>query len=486
MTDDVKQRRKVQVQILRKCAKTCQVSQARDDAKRERVQEMAQAIAASSGPEQSKSDAAAAFEIYESTFADAQAADGQQPPRNGFRLRGKSFLLTYNWDFLHRPLPDGTAPLAGNKEVWQLWKEWKTLAKKELVVVHSTSKLEQSLNSDTPDRVHLHWKIDLKTALDQTTTDNFAFHGIRPQVETTMVDFAKKARGGNAQMASNRGHFYCWAPKLGSLSRGSNWRPFRDYRVYGPWIEDLWTQRKLDHETYRELSRDVRVGHVNRKRDLEQVVAEEREARIDAKIIEVNSVLATITAPFRTFPEVRAFEDQFLHVDFRYKMLALVADSASGKSLFGESLFERPYIITVEDATNLDLKDLDPEKNDGILLDNVNSWQQILKWRAILQARNAKSRGGQSATNMFSYPQYLYGMAIVVTVDLDAPDGHLVDPEAESYGKKASGWLLKNCIFIKLKAGEAFFEKDKVPTLKVENRFSLFAETIKRRRLTSP
>ena len=61
------------------------------------------------------------------------------------------------------------------------------------------------------------------------------------------------------------------------------------------------------------------------------------------------------------------------------------------------------------------------------MLDNVNSWGQLLAWRAVLQARNTLSKGGQSATNIYSYAQYLYGVAIVATVDTDAPDSYLVE-----------------------------------------------------------
>ena len=61
------------------------------------------------------------------------------------------------------------------------------------------------------------------------------------------------------------------------------------------------------------------------------------------------------------------------------------------------------------------------------MLDNVNSWGQFLAWRAVLQARNTLSKGGQSATNIYAYAQYLYGVAIVATVDTDAPDSYLVE-----------------------------------------------------------
>ena len=135
-----------------------------------------------------------------------------------------------------------------------------------------------------------------------------------------------------------------------------------------------------------------------------------------------------------------------------------------GKSTFAEGLFTKPYVLTVEDAEDLDLRGFDREVHDGIVLDNVNTWQQLLSWRAILQARNAKSRGGQSKTNVYSYVQYLFGVAIAATVDLDAPDGYLVDSASEFQSK----WLLKNCVFVRLQAGDTFYDKQKLPTTKLE------------------
>jgi hypothetical protein len=122
------------------------------------------------------------------------------------------------------------------------------------------------------------------------------------------------------------------------------------------------------------------------------------------------------------------------------------------------------------------LKEFDSESCDGLVLDNVNSWGQLLSWRAVLQSRNAKSKGGQSSTNMYSYVQYLFGVAVVATVDLDAPDAYLA---TEDHPQR-SRWLLKNCVIVRLPAGEAFYEKRTAP--KVSNAFSLFARTVRRRR----
>ena len=135
--------------------------------------------------------------------------------------------------------------------------------------------------------------------------------------------------------------------------RETNYEPWRDYRVLGKWLDDLWSDGKLSNETYDFLASKVRVGYSARKRDVEQVVAAERTRKVDLTLKEVEQDLAKLRAPFRTFPEVLAWEDSFLKLQFRWKLLVLVADSASGKSSFAESLFASPCVVTVEEAENL-------------------------------------------------------------------------------------------------------------------------------------
>ena len=127
--------------------------------------------------------------------------------------------------------------------------------------------------------------------------------------------------------ASNRAHFYTWAPKKGTLFTGANYKPFQDYRVLGKWLDDLWTDGKLDHETYGALALQVRVGYSSRKRDLELVLADEKEKRVDERITLVAEELEKLKAPPRFFPDVQEWENSFLHLDFRWKLLLLWADS---------------------------------------------------------------------------------------------------------------------------------------------------------------
>ena len=88
-------------------------------------------------------------------------------------------------------------------------------------------------------------------------------------------------------------------------------------------------------------------------------------------------------------------------------------------------------MVAVEDNPSLDLKGFSRATPDGIVLDNCNSFQQLLGWRALLQARNARTKGAQSATQMHSYSQYLFMIPIVATVDFDAKDAYLVDDTSQ-------------------------------------------------------
>ena len=447
---------------------------------------MMEQVRGSAGNQADKRGAEKVFKLYEATFdVLPKAPQPTAVAKKGFRLRGRSFLFTYNWDFMGRTLPDGTPALKDTAALWALWLPWKTGLRRKLGIKKHSSTLEESLESKLLGRVHLHWKVDLLEPIDHSTLDAFLFHGVRPDARATwtQTEAGKAARGSSYADSVNRGHFYCWAPKKGSLYRGTNWKPFLNYRVNGRWLEDLWADEKLSHEAYMDLSLKVRRGHAARKRDFEAVTADEHSAFVDQSIVVVNKSLCQLQAPFRSFQQVKEWEDSFLQVQFRWKILVLCADSAAGKSNYAESLFDRPFILTVEAAQHLDLKQFDYQKHDGIILDNVNSWGQMLSWRAVLQARNAKFKGGQSATNVYSYTQYIYGVPIVATIDLDTPDGQLVDSESPERSK----WLCKNCQILRLPMGDAFFDKEELPDVTLRNKFSLFVQTLKkRRRLVTP
>ena len=113
------------VRDLAAIARTCGVEAVRGDAARNKVIEMRDAIRNSEGDATSKQAAEDSWKAYEVTFPteDVQApsqgqAEAQEPNQQtpGFRLLGKSFLFTYDWDFLGKALPDGT-PLVATVQI---------------------------------------------------------------------------------------------------------------------------------------------------------------------------------------------------------------------------------------------------------------------------------------------------------------------------------------------------------------------------------
>ena len=87
----------------------------------------------------------------------------------------------------------------------------------------------------------------------------------------------------------------------------------------------------------------------------------------------------------------------------------------------------------------------------------------------MLQARNAKFKGGTSATNMYAWSKYLYGVPFVATVDFDAPDAYLVDENSQWQSR----WLMKNTERVCLSQGATFYDQAKLPKRKLHNCFSL-------------
>ena len=172
---------------LRDIARTAGVNLVREDASRQLVNDMVSRVRATQPAATELRKLEKDAKLFEKTFAleagpeDALAEVAQEPPAQQNRFRGRSFLLTFNWDFLGATLPDGTPAAEDVEKLWRLWKQWRKEKKKELGVTHSSHTLEESLHSDIY-RVHFHWKLDLREAIDSRTGEPFHFHGVRPDV----------------------------------------------------------------------------------------------------------------------------------------------------------------------------------------------------------------------------------------------------------------------------------------------------------------
>ena len=116
--------RKSLVKELRVLARQTGVVQVRDDSSRPRVEAMFNSIVAKAETD-AKSQVTKLFETYQASFkVEPVSLPVQKVASEPFRLRGRSFLFTYNWDFFHKPLPDGTPAVADSASLWKLWQSW--------------------------------------------------------------------------------------------------------------------------------------------------------------------------------------------------------------------------------------------------------------------------------------------------------------------------------------------------------------------------
>ena len=107
---DAKETRKSLVKQLRAYARFCGAKQVRDDCGRAKVSVMFKSICNKATATQ-KVEAQKVFDAYEATWNPTKVDEevGPESTDRKFRLRGKSFLLTYNWDFFGKALEDNTS-----------------------------------------------------------------------------------------------------------------------------------------------------------------------------------------------------------------------------------------------------------------------------------------------------------------------------------------------------------------------------------------
>ena len=75
---------------------------------------------------------------------------------------------------------------------------------------------------------------------------------------------------------------------------------------------------------------------------------------------------------------------------------------------------------TLQSATDLDLRNYDPDFHSYFLFDNVNDMKFVLDQRALFQSNNDVHTLGESKTGMYSYDVWLFQVPLVVTVDFEA------------------------------------------------------------------
>ena len=170
-----------------------------------------------------------------------------------------------------------------------------------------------TLESNADGGCHAHLMLQFHRLRD-CTVKTFAFEELKPNARATDLlgdGFCKK----KLQNSIDRGMFYVWANKLGTLrlpcgalAVAANYEPAWTeakckYQVFGVWVERLWKQYKLSDEQYEEYLYQTKDGLPARLRNLETYRAWKRKGEQEKKVEE--------QARERQFPDEFVEEEGF-------------------------------------------------------------------------------------------------------------------------------------------------------------------------------
>ena len=103
-------------------------------------------------------------------------------------------------------------------------------------------------------------------------TDRFLFKGVRPRVDVCRAG----ARDTLNRPGALHGLWCVSVCKKGTIVAETNLEAWRGYTPKVTWLQGLWKDGKVTHDQYLVLSGRFRVGHAQRKRDAEEVLATEK------------------------------------------------------------------------------------------------------------------------------------------------------------------------------------------------------------------
>ncbi|OLP88848.1 hypothetical protein AK812_SmicGene29770 [Symbiodinium microadriaticum] len=233
-----------------------------------------------------------------------------------------------------------------------------------------------------------------------------------------------KARGGHVQVSRNRAHFYVYCSKVGTLWSFTNYWPFVDYEVQPFWLMGWWATGKLSNKQYKSYLLKCKKSYRGLLQNFEAVVHSENALQLE----EYRETVVQL------FPCLPRFLEQFRWARDRYKLYALQGPSQAAKTSFVKSLFKSPFVLTIQGQDVLNLQSFQYGRHDALVLDNLVEWSLILKYRALLQSNVDLHVLGESATGIYSYSVFLWGVPICITLDADV----------DSTPFMASEWLQAN------------------------------------------
>ena len=368
----------------------------------------------------------------------AAAAPQNASPKE-FRIQSAAVLLTYQ----------GVADL----DQWARFLSFVSTSVLPLRVKLWTATLETCRDG----KYHAHLMLQFRSAVDRTT-QAFFFEGLRPNARPN--DLLGEAWATKRWQASvDRGHFYVWADKIGTV-RDSSGKPCVEgnyapawsdsvcrYRVQGDWPQKLWQAYKLTDETYESYLHLCRDSAPARAKNLEVCRAWRKKRELEKKVEQrVKRIRANpeLYQSFAEVPEVKPWLQEFEKDALRYPLLLVHGPSRVGKTEWACSLFKKPLKVLLGDKDFFPdgLRKLDRDCHDALVLDDLRDLKFVRDNQEAFQGKyDALVEFGSSATGMYSYSLDLYRFPVVLTINNDTKNLQLLETD-DFLSKRENVYLL--------------------------------------------
>ena len=284
-------------------------------------------------------------------------------------------------------------------------------------------------------KLHIHLMLQFHQVCD-TVSRAFTFEGIPPNASAN--DYLNEGMGKrNPQQSIDRGFFYVFASKKGTLKDESNedcvvgnympaWVTSEDiftYKVLGKWVDSLWKHYKLDDVVYERYIFAAREGVQARKRNLDACKAwkeaQEEQVEVEAVVKRIRSN-ASLYQPFPEVPAVTSWLSNFTSDLLRYPLLILKGASASGKTEYAKSLFKHPLELKVGNTQVFPSKMVEFRRghHDAIILDDVRDMDFLVLHQEKLQGKyDSRIEFATTQGGTCFYTKYLFQVPTVVTIN---------------------------------------------------------------------
>lgn len=223
----------------------------------------------------------------------------------------------------------------------------------------------------------------------------------------------------------------------------TNYRACVAFPIQQEWVTNLWQCGKISSDT---ASQEYLKGKKHIKNFLQNVEFHSqclKDHIIAQKKAAAEEALLPLQKRAKTIGLVETeFLPQFARPMFRRKFLVLTGPSCVGKTCYATSFAgpSKSLIVDCGAADQPDLRLFDPLHHESIIFDECHA-STVANNRKVFQGTTQTVSLGHSATNVFAYRVWLYGIKMIITSNRWYEDVAELQPSDQA-------WLHHNSIVI--------------------------------------